>query len=205
MDVRIQAKDTRKFYNDIIKEIMPKSSKIVIGVKDRPHYDRPEVSIEHSKGINGISSASTSEIAKAHEYGIGVPRRSFIRDTMKKWLRLDAAKQAQKTYKRVDYFLKALSQKIYDRVQEAFDTNGWGKWKALSDKYKQETGRTDTNILTDTGQLRGAVYVAYEGVTLTGKSVSGIGAKPRRADYGVKRKPTLKEYAKAFWKSRSKF
>lgn len=204
MDLRIKAKDTRKFYNDIIKELMPKNSTITIGVVDRPHFDRPETISEHSKGIKGVSSVSTAEIAKAHEYGIGTPRRSFIRDTMKRWLRRDAGKEADKDHKRIDFYLKALSKKIYDRIQEAFDTNGWGKWKALSDAYKERTGRTDSNILTDTGQLRGAVYVEYAGETLSGKSISGVGAKQKRADYGVKRRPSLKEYAKAFWKSRSK-
>jgi len=205
MDVKIKAKDTRKFYNDIIKELMPECSKITIGVVDRPHFDRPEVLAEHSKGIKGISSISTAQIAKAHEFGVGVPRRSFIRDTMKKWLRLDAGTMANRDYKRVANYLKALSQRLYDRIQEAFDTNGWGKWKSLSDKYKELTGRTDSDILTDTGQLRGAVYVEYAGETASGKKISGIGAKPKRADYGVKRNPTMKEYASAFWKSRRKF
>ena len=209
MDLKIQAKDTKKFYNDIIKELMPASSKITIGVIDRPHFIRPEeAKSEHSKGIKGVSALSTAEVARAHEFGIGTPRRSFIRDTMKEWLMYDATKMSEKQYKRVDFYLKALSKQIYDRVQEAFDTNGWGKWKGLSEAYKERTGRTDTNILTDTGQLRGAIYVEYEGVTHSGKGISGIGARAKRADYGVSRglrkkreKEYLSIYARSLWQS----
>lgn len=204
MPLEVRVRHPRKFINDVIKELMPKDSKITIGVLDRPHFDRPEGISAHSKGIKGISSADTPQIARAHEYGIGVPRRSFMRDTMKKWLLFDARKTAEEDHRRVDYYLKTLSERIYDRVQEAFDTNGWGSWKDLSDDYMKKTGRS-LPALTDTGQLRGAIYVEYAGETKTGKGISGIGAKAKRSDYGVKRKPSMQEYAKAFWNAKRKF
>lgn len=188
MPLEIRVRDPKKFFNDAIKAVMPKNSKITVGVLDRPHYIRMEGMSVHSKGMKGVSALTSADIARAHEYGVGVPRRSFIRATMKKFLFKDAMKMAEKDYNRVDSYLKALSEKIYDRVQEAFDTNGWGSWKSLSQEYMEKTGRTNDNILTDTGQMRGAIYVEYAGETKGGKGISGIGAKPKRSDYGVSRK-----------------
>lgn len=187
MPLEVKVRNPRKFINDVIKELMPKNSKITIGVLDRPHYQRMEGMSIHSKGMKGVSALTSAEIARAHEYGIGVPRRSFLRDTMKKWLLFDARKTTEEDYKRVDFYLKNLSKKIYERVQEAFDTNGWGSWKDLSDDYMKRTGRS-LPALTDTGQMRGAIYVEYAGETKSGKAISGIGAKPKRSDYGVSHK-----------------
>lgn len=189
MDVRIKVKDSRKFCNDLIKKILPKSSKIIVGITDRPHAEpfRTEKS-EHSKGGAVLSKLSTSQIGEIHEYGLGnMPRRSFVRDTLDKWLYRDALKLADKEYKRIGNFLKALSNKIYDRIQEAFETNGWGQWQALSDEYMRKTGRTDSQILVDTGQLRAAIYTEYEGKTKTGRETSG-GHSAQRADAGKYRK-----------------
>ena len=204
MPLEIRVRDPKKFFNDAIKAVMPKDSKITIGVADRPHYDRPKIFEAHSKGIKGISSIDTPQLAAAHEFGIGVPRRSFMRDTMTLFLFKDAMKLAEKKYKRVDFYLKALSKQVHDRVQEAFDTNGFGRWKPLSQNYMAGTGRTNP-ALTDTGQLRGAIYVKYAGETTSGKAISGVGVKPKRSDYGVKRKPSMQEYAHAFWRSKRKF
>lgn len=188
MPLEIKVRNPRKFINDIIKELMPKNSKITIGVLDRPHFQRMEGMSVHSKGMKGVSALTSADIARAHEYGVGVPRRSFLRYSMKKWLLFDARRTAEEEHKRTDYYLKALSKKIYDRVQEAFDTNGWGSWKSLSQEYIDKTGRTNDSILTDTGQMRGAIYVEYAGETKGGKGISGIGTKPKRRDYGVSRK-----------------
>ena len=194
MPLEIRVRDPKKFFNDAIKALMPKNSKITVGVLDRPHYTRMEGMSVHSKGMKGVSALTSADIARAHEYGIGVPKRSFIRATMKNFLFKDAMKMAEKDYKRVDNYLKALSEKIYDRVQEAFDTNGWGSWKSLTQEYMDKTGRTNDNILTDTGQMRGAIYVEYAGETKGGKGISGIGAKPKRSDYGVSRKTTKDQH-----------
>lgn len=184
MDIKVRVKDYNKFKNDIIKELMPKGSKISIGVVDRPHAQayRSQKS-EHSKG-GALFRTTTTQIAAVHEYGLGKnPRRSFMRDTVKRWLFKDVGSLALKNYKRVDFFLKALANKVYDRVQEAFETNGWGQWKALSDEYKRRTGRTDDQILVDTGQLRAAIYTEYAGETTTGKKISG-GHSAQRSDTG---------------------
>ena len=190
MPLEIRVRDPKKFFNDAIKAVMPKGSKITIGVDDRPHYKRMDVVAPHTKGVKGVFTSlgiTSSQIAAAHEFGIGVPRRSFMRDTMTLFLFKDAMKLAEKKYKRVDFYLKALSKQVYDRVQEAFDTNGFGRWKPLSEKYMAETGRTSP-ALTDTGQMRGAIFVSYAGETLSGKQISGVAVKPKRKDYGVSRK-----------------
>lgn len=189
MDIKVKVKNSNKFKNELIKELLPKSSKFTIGVAERPHYIREANGKAHSKGIAGIYITSTTEIAAAHEYGLGhTPRRSFIRDTVDKFLWKDAFELASKQYKRVDFFVKAMAKRVYDRVQEAFDTNGFGAWKSLSDKYMKSTGRTNDQILVDTGQLRGAIYSEYQGETITGKKISGLGGKAKRKDYGVSRK-----------------
>ena len=184
MDIKIRVKDYNKLRNDIIKELMPKSSKITVGVKERNHFIayRGGEKSEHSKG-GAFYRATTTQIAAVHEYGLGNnPRRSFIRDTIKKWLFVDAGSLAQKNYQRIDFFLKAISNKVYERIQEAFDTNGWGQWKDLSDEYIRRTGRS-LPALTDTGQLRAAIYTEYAGETKTGKKISG-GHSAQRSDTG---------------------
>lgn len=185
MDLQIKVKDSSKFYNDIIKEIMPKGTKITVGVKERNHYIayRGGHKTSHAKG-GALYSVTTSQIAAAHEYGLGkMPRRSFIRDTVDKWLYLDAGRLVKKDYAKADTFLRHLANKIYERIQEAFDTNGWDRWAPLSDKYRDSTGRSNKNILTDTGQLRAAVYTEYAGKTFDGGMISG-GHAPKREDTG---------------------
>lgn len=183
MDLQIKVKDSNKFYNDIIKEPMPKGSKITVGVKERNHYVAYRSGKSaHSKG-GGLYTTTTTQIAAAHEYGLGkMPRRSFIRDTVNKWLYLDAGELIQKDYSKAEGFIRDLANRIYNRIQEAFDTNGWGKWKKLSETYMKRTGRT-MPALTDTGQLRAAVYTEYAGKTFDGGAISG-GHAPKRADTG---------------------
>ena len=183
MDIKIRVKDSRKFQNDIIKELLPKSSKITAGVAERPHNEPFRIGkSEHSKGGASLR-ATTTQIAASHEYGLGNnPRRSFIRDTVDRWLFKDVGSLAMKNYKRIDFFLRAIANKVYDRIQEAFDTNGWGQWKDLSDEYIRRTGRS-LPALNDTGQLRAAIYTEYAGKTITGKSISG-GHSAQRSDTG---------------------
>lgn len=197
MDIKIRVKDSRKLQNDIIKELLPKSSKITVGVKERPHNEPFRIGkSEHSKG-GALTRLSTTQLAEIHEYGLGnVPRRSFIRDTIKRWLFKDVGSLAMKNYKRIDFFLKAISNKVYDRIQEAFDTNGWGQWKDLSDEYIRRTGRS-LPALTDTGQLRAAIYTEYAGETKTGKKISG-GHSAQRSDTG-KYKPYGKMWLESLY------
>lgn len=185
MRINVKVKNSDKFIHEVMKELMPKNSKISVGILDRPHaiaYRGGQKS-EHSKGGALQDDLTTAQIGKIHEYGLGgMPRRSFLRDTIKKWLVKDALRLVTKNYKRIDFFLKAMANTLYDRIQEAFDTNGWGEWKGLSYRYMKLTGRT-LPALTDTGQLRAAIYTEYAGETKTGKKISG-GHSAQRSDRG---------------------
>lgn len=180
--IEFQIKDKARFLKAVEKAILPKNSVISIGVIDRPHFDVFRSDGKRKGGA--LTSISTGDLAKIHEYGAtGIPQRSFIRLTVRKWLIKDAGSIFGK-YSRIQTILKHLAKKMYDRVQECFDTNGWGEWKDLSDKYIRRSGRVSPPGLTDTGQLRGAVYTSYEGQTITGLSVSGVGQKAKSSLFG---------------------
>lgn len=135
-------------------------------------------------GGNAPSGESYASIAMLHEYGSesprtfnykgkkvkisGVPTRSFIRMPIRthlKKLKGDTVKQGGTVQKSLllDFkhgytgvALKLLGMNAEAIIQEAFDTQGFGKWPAnISEKYIELKG-SDTPLI-DTGRLRAAV------------------------------------------------
>lgn len=95
-------------------------------------------------------------VGASHEYGLGVPRRSFLRVPMqvKKNQINFAIKGAFKSIlKGGDAILNLnkvglIAQNI---SKSSFETQGFGKWKKLSKKTELEKG--SSKILIDTGRL----------------------------------------------------
>jgi len=199
MKVQFSVSNRNKFKNEVEKALFPKNTKITVGVANRMHYTSATRRDKkgHSKAGSEISD-SMLNVAALHEFGgfapieergrykiYKIPKRSFIRMPVRKFLKRDIG-EILHSYKRIDFMMKAICRRIYERIQEAFDTNGWGEWAELSERYKKISGRRDP-ALTDTGQLRGSVFVEYNGKTIAGKNISG-GVKPKRADFGRMRK-----------------
>lgn len=118
-------------------------------------------------GILGSSDGrskggSNAEIGMKHEFGIGVPRRSFLRQPIIE--NLDAYLLKSKAFDKetlaevvrshsVLPWLKKVGIVAESIVQDAFDTGGFGKWAPWSPGYSSNTG----NLLVDTQQLRNSI------------------------------------------------
>jgi len=104
---------------------------------------------------------SIIEVGASHEYGAGVPMRSFLR--MPFAVKADVLDEAiGKQFQQV--FLNGRSAKVAlgrvgsvarNIVIDAFKTGGFGQWQDISPMTKELKG--STKILIDTGILRGAV------------------------------------------------
>lgn len=121
-------------------------------------------------GILGSSARSDSSsnafIGRNHEFGIGVPMRSF--------LRMPINEHFQKALDSTDAFDEATAKLVIqigdirpwltkvgivaeEVIQEAFKTGGFGKWKASNMKYK-----TNQQTLVETGQLSKSITSEVE-------------------------------------------
>ena len=94
---------------------------------------------------------TNAEIGLKHEFGIGVPVRSFLRMPLIENLDKELEKIDKKNIEPEDlpYTIGHVAQTI---VKQAFDTGGFGQWKPS----KKEEGKT----LIDTGQLEQSI--SYE-------------------------------------------
>jgi len=101
------------------------------------------------------------EVGAKHEYGIGLPRRSFLRMPLAiKGKELGKAieseyKQILENNKSVDKALGLIGARAYNIIQQAFLTSGFGQWQSLSD-YTVAM-KESSRILIDTGILKNAV------------------------------------------------
>lgn len=149
-------------------------SYITVGVQERPYFIPKKGSGRSGMGTNVRTTTSTSLIAAGHEFGNSFqPRRSFLETTVRRFVKTNLQKIADRDYTYVKSFVKALTTKIYDMLIDCFLTSGWGTWKALSEKYKRKTGRTEPPLI-DTGQLMSALYAQFEGFRVSGKQFGGF-------------------------------
>lgn len=149
-------------------------SYITVGVEERPYFIPNKGRGRRSMGTNVRTTTSTSLIAAGHEFGNSFqPRRSFLETTVRRFVKTNLQKIADRDYTYVKSFVKALTAKVYDMLIECFVTSGWGTWKALSEKYKRNTGRTEPPLI-DTGQLMSALYAQFEGFRVSGKQFGGF-------------------------------
>jgi len=102
------------------------------------------------------NGASVLEVGTAHEYGLGVPRRSFIRMPLDK----EKSKLNKALKSGYESILKGgnaitnlnkiglIAQGI---SKNSFKTQGYGIWKDIKNETKEEKG--SSKILFDTGRL----------------------------------------------------
>lgn len=111
---------------------------------------------------------SIVEVGERHEFGLGVPRRSFLRmplilqqQTINKHLKYSWKQivEGKSSAIRQMNILGTVGQNI---SKDAFKTQGFGKWEGLSEETKEAKG--SSKILFDSGRLVQSVtyWVAKE-------------------------------------------
>jgi phage gpG-like protein len=143
--------DTRKL-NKFLKALKGPAPRIRIGILG-------------DNNARSSSAATNAEIGAKHEFGIGVPQRSFLRkpliEQFQKYLEessfynLQAFETVVREASLMGWTTKTaiLAETI---VLDAFATGGFGQWKAHAPGYTNNTGM----ILVDTQQLRNSI--SYE-------------------------------------------
>jgi hypothetical protein len=147
-EVTIEIKNLKKF----LKALNGPSPRIKLGILG-------------DKNARSSSSTSNAEVGAKHEFGIGVPERSFLRkpiiEQFQKYLEeasvynLQAFQAVIREGTLMGWTTKtaALAETV---VLDAFATGGFGQWKAHAPGYTNNTGM----ILVDTQQLRNSI--SYE-------------------------------------------
>lgn len=102
------------------------------------------------------NGASILQVGSAHEYGLGVPRRSFIRVPMDKEKAkiknaLEAGFKSVVNGGDVIQNLNKVGLIAQNISQTAFKNQGYGQWKALDENTIAQKG--SSKILFDTGRL----------------------------------------------------
>jgi hypothetical protein len=104
---------------------------------------------------------SVAEVGARHEYGIGLPRRSFLRATF-----VEKSREVKKLQNKI---LERITDGSYDAksglallgiglsnfVKEAFNNEGFGQWQELSERTKKAKG--SAKILTNFGVLKSSI------------------------------------------------
>jgi hypothetical protein len=111
---------------------------------------------------------TVAQVGAQHEYGAGVPRRSFLRtpfavkkDDMDKAV----AKQFKDVFERGKTAEKALGMigtVAVNIVKGAFLTGGYGEWPDITDATKAAKG--STRILVDNKTLSGSITYVVRGI-----------------------------------------
>ena len=104
---------------------------------------------------------SIIEVGASHEYGAGVPMRSFLRmpfDVESKKMTNTIESQFEKVLlngKSARAALGIIGAQARNVVIDAFKTNGFGRWQDITQTTKDSKG--SSKILIDTGILRNAI------------------------------------------------
>lgn len=122
-----------------------------------------KIGILGAKNPRKSGGETNSSIGYQHEFGIGHPRRSFLRvpliDNLKAYVEKSSAFDKdvlanilkEGTLRPWVEILATIGEKI---VSDAFDSGGFGKWPAWKQPgYQNNTGQ----ILVDTQQLRNSI------------------------------------------------
>lgn len=126
---------------------------------------RIKIGIFGSKNIRE-GQGSNAEIGAKHEFGEGVPPRSFLRmplnDYFPKFLEKSGAltkKTIEETIKEKSFlgFMKKVALIAESTVLGAFESGGFGQWKPSNMEFKKVK-----QTLVETGQLRNSIVSEVE-------------------------------------------
>ena len=111
---------------------------------------------------------TVAQVGAQHEYGAGVPRRSFLRtpfavkkDDMDKAI----AKQFEDVFnrgKKAEQALGLVGKVAVNIVKGAFLTGGYGEWPDITDATK--AAKDSTRILVDNKTLSGSITYVVRGL-----------------------------------------
>jgi hypothetical protein len=108
------------------------------------------------------------QVGAQHEYGAGVPRRSFLRtpfDIKKDDLDKAIAKQFADVFERgksAEQALGLIGTVAVNISKGAFTTRGYGEWPDITQATKD--GKGSSQVLIDTGILRGSITYVVRGL-----------------------------------------
>jgi len=111
---------------------------------------------------------TVAQVGAQHEYGAGVPRRSFLRTPFavkKDDLDKDIAKQFEDVFnrgKKAEQALGLIGTVAVNIVKGAFLTRGYGEWLDITDATKEAKG--SSQVLIDTGTLRNSISYVVRGL-----------------------------------------
>ena len=111
---------------------------------------------------------TVAQVGAQHEYGAGVPRRSFLRTPFgikKDDLDKAIAKQFEDVFNRVkkaEQALGLIGTVAVNIVKGAFLTRGYGEWLDITDATKEAKG--SSQVLIDTGTLRNSISYVVRGL-----------------------------------------
>ena len=111
---------------------------------------------------------TVAQVGAQHEYGAGVPRRSFLRTPFavkKDDLDKAIAKQFEDVFnrgKKAEQALGLIGTAAVNIVKGAFLTRGYGEWLDITDATKEAKG--SSQVLIDTGTLRNSISYVVRGL-----------------------------------------
>jgi len=111
---------------------------------------------------------TVAQVGAQHEYGAGVPRRSFLRTpfTAKQDdLTAAIAKQFEDVFqrgKKAEQALGLIGTVAVNISKGAFTTRGYGEWPDITDDTKDAKG--SSQVLIDTGTLRNSITYVVRGI-----------------------------------------
>ena len=111
---------------------------------------------------------TVAQVGAQHEYGAGVPRRSFLRtpfSAKKDELETAIAKQFEDVFKRgkkAEQALGLIGTVAVNISKGAFTTRGYGEWPDITQATKDAKG--SSQVLIDTGILRGSITYVVRGL-----------------------------------------
>jgi hypothetical protein len=111
---------------------------------------------------------TVAQVGAQHEYGAGVPRRSFLRTpfTAKQDdLTAAIAKQFEDVFqrgKKAEQALGLIGTVAVNISKGAFTSRGYGEWPDISAATKEDKG--SSQVLIDTGTLRNSITYVVRGI-----------------------------------------
>ena len=111
---------------------------------------------------------TVAQVGAQHEFGAGVPRRSFLRtpfSAKKDELETAIAKQFADVFqrgKKTEQALGLIGTVAVNISKGAFTTRGYGEWPDISAATKEDKG--SSQVLIDTGTLRNSITYVVRGI-----------------------------------------
>jgi len=111
---------------------------------------------------------TVAQVGAQHEFGAGVPRRSFLRtpfSAKKDELETAIAKQFEDVFKRgkkAEQALGLIGTVAVNISKGAFTTRGYGEWPDITDDTKDAKG--SSQVLIDTDTLRNSTTYVVRGL-----------------------------------------